>query len=136
LYIGVLGVLLVVTSALGIVVAEASWRPLPVAPAPPADTFMTSVATRDGALGWQQLCPSARAELPLAELIQAAEAVRIADASTGTQVSMQLISSRPRPEGGERRVYMATARRPGVEQLVQKTFVVRTQANGCVEGLE
>jgi hypothetical protein len=97
---------------------------------------MTSVATRDGALGWQQLCPSARANLPLGELLQAADAGRYADASTGTQVSMQLISSLPRPEGGERRVYVATARQPGVEQVLQRTFVVRTQANGCVEGLE
>jgi hypothetical protein len=131
-----IGAVLVGAAALAIVVGLASRQVAPAAASTPADAFMTAVATRDGALGWQQLCPSARAELPLALLIQEAAAVRTADASTGTQVSMELVSSLPRPEGGERRVYIATARRPGVQQQLQKTFVVRTQANGCVEALE
>jgi len=102
----------------------------------PADAFMQSVATRDGRLGWQQLCPEAQAALPLSELVQQTDALRAADQATGYNVSMTFMKSLPRPEGGERRLYLATARRAGSSELIQRTFVVRTQSNGCVEGVE
>jgi hypothetical protein len=101
----------------------------------PADAFMQSVVARDGQLGWQQLCPTAQAELPLEVLVQETNALRAADALSGVSVSMQFVGAHPRAEGGERRFYLATAHRSGAEQI-QKTFVVRTQANGCVEALE
>ena len=132
----ILGAALVGGTILVTVVGLVSWRPAPVAASPPADILMSSVVADDGTLGWQQLCPGARAELPLAVLLEAVDAVRSADASTGTEVTVQLISAVPRPDGGERRVYVATARRPEIPQLQQKTFVVRTQASGCVEALE
>jgi hypothetical protein len=101
----------------------------------PADGFMQSLAARDGRTGWQQLCRSAQAELPLDEFIQRTEALRGLDSTLGISVTMDLVRSEPRPEGGERRTYLATARQFGAP-LIQRTFVVRTQASGCVEGVD
>jgi hypothetical protein len=133
-----LGAMLVAPITVAIAVGLVSWRPPPAAASTPADAFMQSVVARDGALGWQQLCPGAQAALPLAVLVEETAAIRTAEAASGVSVSMRFVSAQPRPEGGERRVYVATARLPRDrdEQLIQKTFVVRTQASGCVEALE
>jgi hypothetical protein len=105
--------------------------------APPrADVFMHSVEVRDGRMGWQQLCPAAQAELPLSELVQETDALRAADRASGMRVSMTFVRSEPRPEGGERRYYLATARRAAGSDLVQRTFMVSTQADGCVEAVD
>jgi hypothetical protein len=100
-----------------------------------ADVFMHSVETRDGRLGWQQLCVAAQSELPLDELVHETDALQAADRASGMRVNMTFVRSEPRPEGGERRYYLATARR-GSDPLIQRTFVVRTQADGCVEAVE
>jgi hypothetical protein len=120
---------------LAVVLYQTTTEHPPSAAGSPADAFMQSVVARDGQLGWQQLCPSTQAELPLAQLIQETDALRSSDALSGITVSMQFVGAQPRPEGGERRFYRASASRAGAEQ-VQKTFVVRTQASGCVEALE
>jgi hypothetical protein len=101
----------------------------------PADTFMHSVAVRDGELGWAQLCPEAQLELPLEELVQHTTALRAADSAYQVNVTMEFVRAEPRPEGGERRFYLASARQFGA-LMVQQTFVVRTRASGCVEALE
>lgn len=115
-------------------VAQAS-RPVGAAGEPPADTFMHSVAIRDGRLGWQQLCPRAQGELPIDMLVRQTDAVRAVDAETGISVRVHFVSADALPEGGERRTYLATAWQLG-EPLTQQVFVVRTQANGCVDALE
>jgi hypothetical protein len=129
--------LLVGSSVVLAIVVYLTHASLPVRAAgePPADTFMHSVAIRDGRLGWQQLCPGAQGELPIDVLVQQTDALRAADAATGISVRINFVGADPRPEGGERRTYLATAWQLGAP-LTQKTFVVRTQPNGCVEALE
>jgi hypothetical protein len=133
----VLSGLLVGFSAVLAIVLHFTSASLPVRAAaePPADTFMHSVASRDGRLGWQQLCAGAQGELPVDVLVQRTDALRVADAAAGISVRISFVGADPRPEGGERRTYLATAWQLG-EPLTQKTFVVRTQADGCVEALE
>ena len=96
---------------------------------------MQSVARRDGRQVWLQLCPDAQRELPVDQLIEETDALRTADSVYDITVSMDFIRTEARPEGGERRTYIASARHSGA-LLIQKTFVVRTQANGCVEAIE
>jgi hypothetical protein len=101
----------------------------------PADVFMRSMAVRDGRLGWQQLCPSAQAELPVEAVVQETDALRAQDAATGVSVTVDFVRADPRPQGGEQRTYLATAWQFGAP-LARKAFVVLTQASGCVEGLD
>src|SRR5262249_23321546 len=131
-------VALLLITAVGVaLVAVAATRASagPAADAIPADEFMAAVAARDGVRGWQQLCPGAQDEMPLAEMVQESEALRAMDSVSGTQIDMRFVRAQPLVEGGERRTYIATAQASGAERI-HKTFVVRTEAGGCVEGLE
>ena len=101
----------------------------------PSDLFMQSVVTRDGELGWRQLCPAVQAQLPLAPFVQYVEALRAADDAKGLAISVKFVSAVQRPDGGETRTYAATARL-GDGQTVAKTFIIRTQASGCVESVQ
>jgi hypothetical protein len=105
------------------------------APAIPADIFMHAIETRDGELGWRQLCPPVQAEIPLAQVIQVTAAARAADAKVGLTLSVDFVSAQDRPAGGQVRTYHAIARRAD-GQADEKMFVVQTQASGCVEAIE
>src|SRR5579884_3798278 len=100
------------------------------APAP-ADMFMRSVVTRDGALGWHQLCPTLQAELPLSALTGQVEQQRRAEAGEHLTFTLEYIGARAQPEGGQIRLYIITAHRPG-GWVAQRTYIVYTQASGCV----
>lgn len=100
----------------------------------PADVFMTSVATRDGALGWRQLCPDVQAVLPLPMLDEQTASLRALDASTGISVSVRFVAAQTRAGGGEARVYLATAHWPDGTTL-DKTFTLTTRSSGCVEDI-
>lgn len=101
----------------------------------PADRFIQSIVTDDGALGWHQLCPSIQARLPLDELVQQADAERAAVAQQHVRLAMQFVGTHPQPGGGEQRVYLVTAHWPnGATQ--QRTFTVLTQPSGCVEDVQ
>lgn len=105
------------------------------APTKPADRFMQSIVTEDGALGWRQLCPSIHAQLPQDELVQQANAERAAAARQGVWLTMEFKGTHARQGGGELRVYLVTAHWPnGTTQ--QRTFNVFTQASGCVEDVQ
>ncbi len=105
-------------------------------PAPaPADLFMQSVATRDGALGWNQLCSTVQAQVPLALILEQTGAQRVADAGQGVTLTVDHVGDRPRPNGGQIRFYVAAAQRAD-GWVGQKTYVVKTQASGCVESVE
>jgi hypothetical protein len=102
------------------------------APMPPADLFMLSVIEDDGALGWHQLCHSTQAQVPENMLVQQASAEHTARAKQGLKLTLDFIGARPRPIGGELRVYIVTGHWPnGTTQM--STYSVLTQASGCVE---
>jgi hypothetical protein len=98
----------------------------------PADRFVQSILTSDGALGWRQLCPSVQATLPVDELVQQANAARSAAAQQGIRLTAQFERSTSRQGGGEQRLYMVTAHLSnGATQ--QRNLAVLTQPSGCVE---
>src|SRR5262249_5237205 len=98
----------------------------------PADRFMQSIVTDDGALGWNQLCPSIQAQLPIGELVQQADAQRALLAQEGIRLTVKFVGSNPQRGGGALRVYEVTAHWPtGRTEL--RTFNVLTQPSGCVE---
>jgi hypothetical protein len=101
----------------------------------PADVFMQSVASEDGGLGWSQLCPMLQNQLPRDALEQHSLTQRALQAQQGVTLSIDHVGDRPRPTGGEIRFYIATAH--GSDGSTgQKTYVVKTQASGCVESVE
>lgn len=105
------------------------------APMQPADWFMQSVVTDDGALGWRQLCPSIQAQLPVDTLVQQANAQRTAAAQQGVRLTTESRGTRAQQGGGEVHVYLVTAHWPnGATQ--QRTFSVFTQPGGCVADVQ
>jgi len=128
----VLNVLLLV----GLAVA-AAWRytqPLQADPPAPADLFMQSVATEDGGLGWSQLCPDLQTLLPRDALEQQTEMQRTTQSQMGVTLRIDHVADRARPTGGEIRFYVATVHAMD-GSTGQKTYVVKTQASGCVESV-
>src|SRR5437763_12052025 len=97
----------------------------------PADLFMRSVVKRDGALGWHQLCPAMQAQLPLSALVSQGEEQRIAESGQSLTLTVDYVGAHPRPQGGQMRMYLVTARRPN-GWVQQRTYIVYTQASGCV----
>jgi hypothetical protein len=117
--------------------AAGVWRGVELtrAVATPADLFMRSVATEDADLGWRQLCPALQNELPRDVLEQHTLAQRTLQAQQGLTLSIEHVGDRPRPTGGEVRFYVATAH--GADgSSGQKTYVIKTQASGCVESVD
>jgi hypothetical protein len=100
----------------------------------PADLFMQSIATEDGDLGWQQLCPELQEQLPRDALEQQASTQRVFQLQQGVTLSIEHVGDRPRPSGGEIRFYVATAHRAD-GSTGQKTYVIQTRASGCVESV-
>lgn len=101
----------------------------------PADLFMQSVVKLDGNLGWHQLCPALQAQLPLSELASQVQEQRIAESGQGLTLTVDYIGAHARPQGGQIRMYVVTAHR--TDGLVgQKTYIVYTQASGCVEDVK
>jgi hypothetical protein len=98
----------------------------------PADLFMRSVVESNGFLGWQQLCPAVKAQLPEAALVQQANSQRRNALQSGLNLTSEFVGARPRPSGGELRLYLVTAHwRNGTTQI--RTYSVVTQGSGCVE---
>jgi hypothetical protein len=128
-------VIAIAVAASGIALSSTSDRDLVSARPSAADTFMHSVARRDGRQVWLQLCPEAQREVPVEALVEETDALRATDGVYDMTVSMDFVRAEPLPEGGERRTYLASAHQSGAT-VIQKTFVVRTQASGCVQALE
>src|ERR1700716_4079410 len=96
---------------LGVSIA-AFWRflgPVSASPPVPADLFMQSVATEDAGLGWNQLCPELRAQVPLDALQQQTLTQQAIQIQEGMTLSIEHVGDRPRPTGGEIRFYVATS---------------------------
>jgi hypothetical protein len=120
-------------------VASAAPSPVPSIPHPapsiPADVFVQSIVNRDAKLGWQQLCPAVQLQLPASQLVDQAESQRAAQTSLGLKLSAEFVETLPRPDGGELRLYRETAHWAD-GRTDQRTVVVRTQRDGCVEGID
>jgi hypothetical protein len=101
----------------------------------PADLFMQSVETEDGSLGWNQLCPALQVQLPRDVLEQHTDRLRSDHVQNGTTLTIEHIGDRPRAGGGEIRVYVATAHTAD-GSTGEKTYVLQTQASGCVESVQ
>jgi hypothetical protein len=117
--------------------APAAWRytqPMWADSPAPADLFMQSVATEDGGLGWSQLCPDVQTLLPRDVLEQQTEMQRTTQSQMGVTLRIDHVGDRARPTGGEIRFYVATAHATD-GSTGQKTYVVKTQASGCVESV-
>jgi hypothetical protein len=125
---------LVVVLAAPIFMLATTWAIQPKAPVP-ADVFMQSVVKRDGSLGWHQLCSNVQAQLPLPALASQVQEQRIAESKEGLSLTVDYIGAHARPQGGQVRVYVVTGRRPG-GWVEQRTYIVLTQASGCVEDVK
>jgi hypothetical protein len=110
-------------------------RAVPAKTPTPADLFMQSVVKRDAALGWHQLCSSVQAQVPLAALAGQVERQRIAEAGEGLTLAVDYIGAHAQPQGGQIRLYVVTAHRPD-GWVGQRTYIVYTQAGGCVEDVK
>ena len=103
--------------------------------AAPADIFMQSVARRDGTLGWHQLCPALQAQEPLPVLVSQVQEQRISESGQGLTLTIDYVGAHSQTQGGQIRLYVVTARRPG-GWIEQRTYIVYTQASGCVEDVK
>jgi len=101
----------------------------------PADRFMQSIVSDDGALGWRQLCPSVQRLLPFDTVVKQAGAQRIALAKQGVRLTVRFARVYPQRDGGVSREYMVTAHWPGGTTQT-RTYIVLTQPGGCVEDVQ
>ena len=100
-----------------------------------ADLFIESVVMRDGALGWNQLCPDVQALLPQIVVIREANAQHAADLSQGVTLSMQPVATQPLAKGGKLYLYLVTAHKPDGWKA-QRVYMVQTRSSGCVEDVK
>lgn len=104
----------------------------PSSPPTHAALFMQSVVTRDGALGWKQLCPDVQALLPQMVLIREANTQHAADLRQGVTLSMQPLATHSLAKGDKLYLYLVTAHKSdGWED--QRVYLVRTRSSGCVK---
>ena len=100
-----------------------------------ADTFIQSVVTNDGALGWHQLCPSVQTQVPEAAVVQQASTQRGYAAAHGLTLSASFVGARPQSHGGQLRLYVLTAHWPN-GTTEQRTYTILTQLPGCVSDVK
>ena len=124
--------LIVVMTTLGALSAAGRLLPARGAHAVPADLFMQSVVTRDGDLGWRQLCPAIQAQVPSALLNDVASTQRAAESGQSLSMTDDLVGVRLQATGGEYRFYVVTAHRPD-GGVLQRPYTLTTQPDGCVE---
>lgn len=101
----------------------------------PADMFMQSVVTRDGNLGWHQLCSDVQSQMSLSALVSTTQQQRQAETREGLRLTLNYIGVDARSQGGQIRVYVMTAHLPN-GWVGQRTYIVYTQASGCVEDVK
>jgi hypothetical protein len=103
---------------------------------PPGDLFLESVITRNGSLGWQQLCPAIRRQVSEGVVRNQADAQRAAEAGDGLQLTAHYVRSVPRVHSGEIRYYLVTAHRKKDGWVGRRLYIVQTGPGGCVENVE
>lgn len=103
----------------------------PSAPPQPPDLFMRSIASRDGALGWRQLCPDLQKLVTADAMSAQAAGQRAAEAGQVAKLSVDFVGSRSLRDGNKVRFYMLTAQMAD-GSAASRVYIVRTEAAGCV----
>jgi hypothetical protein len=101
----------------------------------PADEFMHSVAARDGALGWRQLCPQLQRVVTRDTMRAQAEGQKTAEAGHVAKIQVDFVGSRPLRPAEQIRFYMLTADMAD-GSAASRVYIVRTQGAGCVDGVQ
>ena len=131
-------VLLVNTFLLVLLGTAGIWRgaALVRASAPtPADLFMQSIVSEDGDLGWNQLCPDLQQQMSRETLEQLTATQRSVASQRGMTMTVEHVADRPGPNGGQIRFYVARVRAADGSSGA-KTYVINTEATGCVESIQ
>jgi hypothetical protein len=70
--------------------------------------------------------------VPLSVLTSQLQQQRSAESGQDLTLTVDYVGAHARPEGGQIRLYVVTARRPN-GWVEQRSYIVWTQASGCVE---
>jgi len=100
-----------------------------------ADTFMRSVALRDGALGWRQLCPDLQKLVTESAMRTQAETQKAAEVGRIARFGIDYVGSRSLRGGTQIRFYVLTADMTD-GSAASRVYIVRSQPAGCVEDVQ
>jgi len=98
-------------------------------------TFMRSVALRDGALGWRQLCPDLQKLVTENAMRVQAETQKAAEVGRIAKLGIDFVGSRSLRGGTQIRFYVLTADMTD-GSAASRVYIVRSQAAGCVEDVQ
>jgi hypothetical protein len=96
---------------------------------------MHSVETRDGALGWRQLCPDLQSQVSQDALKTEANAQKAAEVGKVRHLRSDFVGGRALASGGQVRFYLMTADLTNGSEAF-RGYVLRTQADGCVHDIQ
>ena len=102
----------------------------------PSDTFMRSVASRDGALGWRQLCPELQRIVTEKAMRNQADNQKAAELGRIARLGIDFVGSRSLRSGSEIRVYVVTASMTDGSALSRVYIVNARQPSGCVADVQ
>jgi len=100
-----------------------------------SDTFMRSVALRDGALGWRQLCPDLQRVVTENAMRNQAESQKAAEVGRVARLAIDFVGSRSLRSGTSIRFYVLTADLTD-GSASSRVFIVRSRPAGCVEDVQ
>ncbi|HKF74574.1 MAG TPA: hypothetical protein VKF59_00395 [Candidatus Dormibacteraeota bacterium] len=100
-----------------------------------SDTFMRSVALRDGALGWRQLCPDLQKVVTEKAMRSQADSQRAAEVGRIARLGIDFVGGRSLRGGTQIRFYVLTADMTD-GSAASRVYIVRSQPTGCVEDVQ
>ena len=100
-----------------------------------ADTFMRSVAMRDGALGWRQLCPDLQRVVTENAMRLQADSQKAAEVGRIARLAIDFVGGRTLNGGTQIRFYVLTADMTD-GSAASRVYIVRSQPAGCVEAVQ
>jgi len=100
-----------------------------------SDTFMRSIALRDGALGWRQLCPDLQKLVTENAMRVQADTQKAAEVGRIAKLGIDFVGSRSLRGGTQIRVYVLTADMTD-GSAASRVYIVRSEPAGCVEDVQ
>lgn len=100
-----------------------------------SDTFMRSVALRDGELGWRQLCPDLQGVVTESAMRNQADSQKAAEVGRVARLGIDFVGSRSLRSGTSIRFYVLTADMTD-GSASSRVFIVRSRPAGCVEDVQ
>src|SRR5215471_8523850 len=100
-----------------------------------SDTFMRSVALRDGELGWRQLCPDLQRVVTESAMRNQADSQKAAEVGRVARLGIDFVGSRSLRSGTSIRFYLLTADMTD-GSASSRVFIVRSRPAGCVEDVQ